>query len=76
MWKDEGDRGKERELGMEEEYRVDRVLGFFSNRPNWDPHTHSPKGLWFRGGGGHTRLRDRGRGWEDPNADDWSGQTL
>ncbi len=41
-----------------EEYRVDRVLGFFSSRPNWDPHTPSPAGecvspplVW---GGGYT----------------------
>jgi hypothetical protein len=39
------------------EHRVDRVLGFFSNRPNWDPPsiTSSPRRrvcslpLWFRG---------------------------
>jgi hypothetical protein len=36
-------------------HRVDRALGFFSSRPNWDPPTPSPLGecvpyLWFRGG--------------------------
>ncbi len=38
--------------------RVDRVLGFFSSRPNWDPQTCVPPGS----GGGHTRLRERGWG--------------
>jgi hypothetical protein len=56
-----------------EEYRVDRVLGFFSSRPYWDPHTHSPKGGAF-GSGGDTLACGRGGG--GPNADDWSGQTL
>ncbi len=42
---------------MGSEHRVDRVLGFFSSRPNWDPpFTPSPAGecvptpVWFRGG--------------------------
>jgi hypothetical protein len=45
-------------------HRVDRVLGFFSCPPNWDPPTHSspgecvPPSLWFQGG--HTRLREKG----------------
>ncbi len=37
--------------------RVDRVLGFFSSRPNWEPLPPHPQAsvsppLWFRGGGG------------------------
>jgi hypothetical protein len=67
-----------RSANQGEEYRVDRMLGFFFSRPNWDPHTPShagesvPPPFWFRGV--HTRLRERG--WGGPNADDWSGQTL
>jgi hypothetical protein len=62
-----------RSANQGEEYRV---LGCFSRRPSWDPHTPSPAGesvppFWFQGG--HNRLRKRGGG---PNADDWSGQTL
>jgi hypothetical protein len=44
-------------------HRVDRVLGFFSSRPNWDSPMHSltrrrvfPPSLWFRGR--DTRLRE------------------
>ncbi len=35
------------------EHRVDRVLGFFSSRPNWDPQPPHPQAsvpppiLWF-----------------------------
>ncbi len=38
-------------------HRVDRVLGFFSSRPNWDHLTRRRQcpPLWFRGWGGHTR---------------------
>jgi hypothetical protein len=60
-------------------YRVDRVLGFFSSRPNWD---HPPHPLDRRrarvcppfapGGGGQTRLREKG--WEVPIRT--RGQTL
>ncbi len=36
------------------EHRVDRVLGFFSSRPNWDPHTRRrvcpPPVLWLAEG--------------------------
>jgi hypothetical protein len=32
------------------QHRVDKVLGFFYIRPNWDSFTPSP--LWFGGGGG------------------------
>ncbi len=39
-----GGRSANRGEKEEEEYRVDRVLGFFSSRPNRDPHTHSPVG--------------------------------
>ncbi len=43
-------------------HRVDRVLGFFSSRPNWDSTTPSPwpgrcvplPPLWFREGGPHS----------------------
>ncbi len=52
-------------------HRVDRVLGFFSSRPNWDSPTPSPAGecapLWFWGEG-HTGLRERG--WGSPNSDE------
>jgi hypothetical protein len=52
---------KERQI-----HRVDRVPGFFSSRPNWDPCTPSPSGecvLPFGSErGGHTRLRERGWG--------------
>ncbi len=44
---------------------VDRVLGFFSIRPNWDPPPHpqaSVPPLGSGGGGGHTRLGNRGWG--------------
>ncbi len=44
--------------------RVDRVLGFFLSRPNWDPPLLTCRRvctpLWFSGG--HICLRDRGRG--------------
>jgi hypothetical protein len=46
-------------------HRIDRVLGIFSSRPNWDsptPHLQASLSplLWFTGGGGvHTRLRER-----------------
>jgi hypothetical protein len=46
-------------------HRVDRVLGFFSSRPNWDPPTHSspkecvPLPLVP---GVHTRLREKDGG--------------
>ena len=56
------------EIGIQEGVlKEDRVRGFFSSCPNWDPQP-SPAGecvpppLWFRGG--HTRLRERG-----PNSD-------
>jgi hypothetical protein len=53
------------------QHKVDRVLGFFSSLPNWDPLPHpeasvSPPWFW---GEGHTRLRDRG--WVGgPNSDE------
>jgi hypothetical protein len=39
------------------DHRVDRVLGFFSSRPNWDPHTLTRRWWLFpppfvKGGGG------------------------
>ncbi len=50
-------------------HRVDRVLGFFCSRPNWDSPTPSPPGECappFGPGGGrrgrHTRFRERGLG--------------
>jgi hypothetical protein len=52
--------------------RVDRVLGFFSSRPNWflpQSLTHGvflPPPFWFRGG--HTRFRERGCG--GPSSDE------
>jgi hypothetical protein len=45
--------------------RVDRVLGFFTSRPNWDYPTPSQQTSLSPppvGSGGHTRLRKRG--WE------------
>jgi hypothetical protein len=52
-------------------HRVDRVLGFFSSRPNWDYPTPSQQTSLSPpppvGSGGHTRLRKRG--WEGPNSD-------
>jgi len=57
-------------------HRVGRVLCFFSSRRNWDsttPHpppcvpTH-PLVRLGDGGGGHTRLRERG--WGSPNSDE------
>jgi hypothetical protein len=44
-------------------HRVDRVLGFFSSRPNWDSPTSSPAGEYAPppfGSGGGKRLRERG----------------
>ncbi len=57
-------------------HRVDRVLSFFSSRPNWDSPTPSHAGeggpphfgSGGGGGGGHTRLRERG--WGSPNQDE------
>jgi hypothetical protein len=55
-------------------HRVDRVLSFFSNRPNWDPPTHSSPGecvpapLWFREGEGTHSLAGEGGG--GPNSDE------
>ncbi len=50
---------------------VDRVLGFISNRPNWDIHPLTRKRVYptpfGSGGGGHTRLRERVGG---PNSDE------
>jgi hypothetical protein len=48
-------------------HRVDRVLGSFSSRPNWDPppppHPQvSVHPLWFREGGGGTLPCGRGGG--------------
>jgi hypothetical protein len=54
-------------------HRIDRVLGIFSSRPNWDsPTLHlqaslSPPPLVQRGGV-HTRLRERA--WCGPNSDE------
>jgi hypothetical protein len=44
-------------------HRVDRVLGFFSSRQNWDPPPPHPRASvppFGFGGGGHIRLRERG----------------
>ncbi len=49
-------------------HRVDRVLGFFSCRPNWDPHSPHPPPAGECAPpllvpvGGHTRLREKGWG--------------
>ncbi len=48
-------------------YRLNRVLGFFSSRWNWDPPPPHPQAsvspaLWFRGGGGVTHSL-AGEGW-------------
>ncbi len=57
-------------------HRVDKVPGFFSSRPKWDPppplHPLTrwrvcPLPLRFRGGG-HSRLRERG--WGSPHSDE------
>jgi hypothetical protein len=56
-------------------HRVDKVLSFFSSRPNWEPppplkHTQAhvpPPPFWFRGEG-HIRLRERG--WDSSNSDE------
>jgi hypothetical protein len=55
-------------------HRVDRVLGFFSSRPNWDSPTPSHAGesvplLWFQGGGGGTHSL-AGEGVGGPNSDE------
>ncbi len=50
----------------QESQSIDRVLGFFSSRPNWDPPpTPSPTGecVPLFGSGGHARLRERGWGF-------------
>ncbi len=47
---------------MEEEYRVDRVLGFFSNRPNWDHHTLHPLARVSPPGSGGALACGRGGG--------------
>ncbi len=53
-------------------HRVDRVLGFFSSRPNWDSPTPSHGGEFpsppLVKGEGHTRLRERG--WGGPSSDE------
>jgi hypothetical protein len=45
-------------------HRVDRVLGFFSSRPNWDPPTPSPAGecVPLFGSGGDTLACGKGGG--------------
>ncbi len=56
------------------DHRVDRILGFFVSRPNWDPPTHSPTGECvppLGSGGGHTFLREGGGGSQPTR-----GQTL
>jgi len=54
-------------------HRVDRVLGFFSSRPNWDSLTPSPPGECvppsFGSGGGGTRSL-AGVGVVGPNSDE------
>jgi hypothetical protein len=52
-------------------HRVDRVLSFFSSRPNWDSPNPSHAGecvppLWFMGGGYYTLAWGRG----GPNSDE------
>jgi hypothetical protein len=56
-------------------HRADRVLGFFSSRPNWDPPTPltrkrvcAPLPHFGSEGEGHTRLREMG--WGSPNSDE------
>jgi hypothetical protein len=57
-------------------HSVDRVLCFFSSRPNWDPPPTLRRmcslPLLFRGGGRYTLARGRGGG--GPNSD--RGKTL
>jgi hypothetical protein len=54
-------------------HRVDRVLGFFSSRPNWDlPPIPSPAGEYvppFGSGGGETHSLT-GEGVGGPNSDE------
>jgi len=54
------------------EHRVDRVLSFFSSRPNLDSPTPLPAGECVTpprfGGGEHTRLPERE--WGSPNSDE------
>ncbi len=51
-----------------EKHRVGRVLGFFSSPPNWEPPPPHPQASVFpylgSGGGGPTRLQERGWGSE------------
>jgi hypothetical protein len=54
-------------------HRVDRVLGFFTSRPKWDPPIPHPQAsvppFWFEGGTlSHAELRDRG--WVGPNSEE------
>jgi hypothetical protein len=57
-------------------HRVDRRLGFFSSRPNWDPpppHPQanvSPPPLVPGGGGGGNTLACRRGAWRGPNSDE------
>jgi hypothetical protein len=56
-------------------YRLDRVLGFFSSRPNWDPHPHTCRRVcppFGSGGGTHSLEREGVRGYQIPKR----GQTL
>jgi hypothetical protein len=65
--------------GLEEHFthKVDRVLGFFSSRPNWDPPPPAPPHpqesvtipLWFRPPGGGTHLL-AGEGVKGPSSDE------
>ncbi len=64
-----------KEENLIKNHRVDRVVSFFSNRPDWDfltpSHTgecvpNPPPPLWFCGGGGGTLACGRGVGWPIP----------
>jgi hypothetical protein len=57
-------------------HRVDRVLGFFSSRPNWDSPTPLPAGEFPPPSGqgkGHTRLQEWGWG---PNSDEGTDNVI
>jgi hypothetical protein len=53
------------------QHRVNRVLGFFSSRPNWDQSPHPPASMsppLVGGGGGAHKLGGEGSG--GPNSDE------
>ncbi len=53
-------------------HRVDRVIGLFSSRSNWDPQTPSPTGEGVPpfGSGGEVTHSIAGEGGGGPNSDE------